>query len=123
MPQAPVWLVVVAQIVIGASLGMRFLNMGAALIVRGIGLSALSVGAMLGLGVLCALSLGWVTGQPFDVLLICFSPGGVTEMSLIALSLAANPAYVTLHHIYRIFLTVILMEFGAKYLTRNNSNI
>ena len=119
----PVWLVVVAQIVIGASLGMRFLNMGAALIVRGIGLSALSVGAMLGLGVLCALSLGWVTGQPFDVLLICFSPGGVTEMSLIALSLAANPAYVTLHHIYRIFLTVILMGFGAKYLTRNNSNI
>ena len=118
----PVWLVVAAQIVIGVSLGMRFLNMGAALIMRGIGLSALSVSAMLGLGMLCALSLGWVTGQPLDVLLICFSPGGVTEMSLIALSLAANPAYVTLHHIYRIFLTVILMGFGAKYLTQDSSS-
>ena len=118
----PVWLVVAAQIVIGVSLGMRFLNMGAALIMRGIGLSALSVSAMLGLGMLCALSLGWVTGQPLDVLLICFSPGGVTEMSLIALSLAANPAYVTLHHIYRIFLTVILMGFGAKYLTQDRSS-
>ena len=118
----PVWLVVAAQIVIGVSLGMRFLNMGAALIMRGIGLSALSVSAMLGLGMLCALSLGWVTGQPLDLLLICFSPGGVTEMSLIALSLAANPAYVTLHHIYRIFLTVILMGFGAKYLTQDSSS-
>ena len=117
----PVWLVVAAQIVIGVSLGMRFLNMSAALITRGIGLSALSVSAMLGLGMVCALGMVWASGQPFDVLLICFSPGGVTEMSLIALSLAANPAYVTLHHIYRIFLTVILMSFGVKILPQNES--
>ena len=64
----------------------------------------------------------WASGQPFDVLLICFSPGGVTEMSMIALSLAANPAYVTLHHIYRIFLTVILMGFGAKLLPQIDSS-
>ncbi|MDG2406448.1 MAG: AbrB family transcriptional regulator, partial [Paracoccaceae bacterium] len=117
----PVWLVVMAQVVIGVSLGVRFLNMGAALILRGLGLSALSVGTMLALGMIAALFLRVITGQPFDVLLISFSPGGVTEMSLIALSLAANPAVVTLHHIYRIFITVTLMSLGAKLIPNNPS--
>jgi membrane AbrB-like protein len=117
----PIWLVVMAQVVIGVSLGLRFLNMGAALILRGLGLSALSVGTMLALAMIAALVLRVVTGQPFDVLLISFSPGGVTEMSLIALSLAANPAFVTLHHIYRIFITVTLMSFGAKLIPKDPS--
>ena len=51
-----------------------------------------------------------MTGAPFDTLLISFAPGGVTEMALIALSLQANPALVTAHHIYRIILTVIEMS-------------
>jgi len=33
----------------------------------------------------------------------------VTEMALVALSLQANPAFVTLHHIYRILLTVVAL--------------
>ena len=117
----PIWLVVTAQVVIGVSLGLRFLNMGAALILRGLGLSALSVGTMLAFAMVAALVLRVVTGQSFDVLLISFSPGGVTEMSLIALSLAANPAFVTLHHIYRIFITVTLMSFGAKLIPKDPS--
>ena len=47
--------------------------------------------------------------QDLEVLLICFAAGGVTEMSLIALSLSANPIYVTSHHIARIILTVFLI--------------
>jgi uncharacterized membrane protein AbrB (regulator of aidB expression) len=38
----------------------------------------------------------------------------VTEMALIALSLAANPAFVTGMHVYRIILTVILMGWATK---------
>ena len=117
----PAWLVVTAQVVIGVSLGMRFLNMAPVLVLRGLGLSAVSVSGMLGLGIFCALGLREVTGQPFDVLLISFSPGGVTEMSLIGLSLAANPALVTLHHVYRIFLTVALMGYGARLLPKSHS--
>ena len=45
-----------------------------------------------------------------------FAPGGVTEMSLIALSLSANPAVVTLHHLYRIILTVLGLSFLRKRL-------
>jgi uncharacterized membrane protein AbrB (regulator of aidB expression) len=47
---------------------------------------------------------------------ISFAPGGVTEMSLIALSLAASPALVSLHHILRILMTVMEVTFLSKKL-------
>lgn len=105
----PQWLVNLAQIVIGTALGMRFTGLSRALLLRGAGLSLLSVGAMLLLGVLLAVALHQATGEPIDVLVISLAPGGVTEMALVALSLHANPAFVTLHHVYRILLTVVLL--------------
>ncbi|MWD28876.1 AbrB family transcriptional regulator [Aquicoccus sp. SCR17] len=106
----PAWGVLVAQLVIGVSLGCRFYGISGRMIGRGIGLSALSVGSMLIIGALLSMLLIAPTGLGFEVLWISFAPGGVTEMSLIAISLAANPAVVSLHHIYRILLTVVLMS-------------
>ena len=114
----PQWLVNLAQIVIGAALGMRFKGIAPAMILRGMALSGLSVGGMLGLAALMALALAPLTGEAFDVMLISFAPGGVTEMALVALSLDANPALVTLHHIYRILLTVIGLVGSARWLRR-----
>jgi hypothetical protein len=113
----PQWLVNIAQIVVGTSLGVRFVGLSRTMLLRGLWLSLLSVTTMLAIGATLALIIRPLTGQPFDVLMITFAPGGVTEMGLIALSLQANPAFVTLHHIYRITLTVILLGFGAKRLT------
>jgi len=73
------------------------------------GLALLAVGAMLAIGVALAAALHAATGEAVDVLVISLAPGGVTEMALVALSLQANPALVTLHHIYRIVLTVLVI--------------
>lgn len=105
----PQWLVNMAQIVLGTALGMRFTGLSRSLLLRGAALAMTSVGAMLALGVLLAVLLHAVTGEAVDVLLITLAPGGVTEMALVALSLNANPAFVTLHHIYRIVLTVLTL--------------
>lgn len=112
----PVLLILGSQVVIGVSLGMRFIGLTRRTVAGGAVLAALSVGAMLGLGALLALGLMPLTGLQFDVLLISFAPGGVIEMALIALSLHANPALVTLHHLWRITLTVLLMGPGAARL-------
>ncbi|THD74843.1 AbrB family transcriptional regulator [Thalassobius vesicularis] len=112
----PQWLVNLAQVVIGASLGMRFAGLGGRSMIRATWLALLSVAGMLALGLICALILRPLTGLHLDVLLISFAPGGVTEMALVALSLHANPAIVTLHHIYRIILTVVEMTFAARLL-------
>ncbi|WP_306116324.1 MULTISPECIES: AbrB family transcriptional regulator [unclassified Roseovarius] len=115
----PQWLVNDAQIVIGTALGMRFTGLSRALILRGLGLSLISVGGMLLLAAVLALLLAPLAGEGFDVMLISFAPGGVTEMALVALSLQANPAFVTLHHIVRILITVIgLMALRLRFKDR-----
>jgi membrane AbrB-like protein len=114
----PQWVINLCQVVIGVSLGMRFAGLKRDALLRASGLSVLSVSMMLGLGLICALILVPVTGLSVDVLMISFAPGGVTEMALIALSLHANPAIVTLHHIYRIILTVVEMTAVVRFLDR-----
>ncbi|OWU84984.1 aminopeptidase [Oceanicola sp. 22II-s10i] len=112
--EVPGYMINAAQVVIGALLGTRFNGMNIAMILRGSGLSVMSVGSMLLIGCICSAIAKPLTGEPFDVLLISFSPGGVTEMALIALSLQANPAFVSVHHIYRIVLTIIVMTWGYR---------
>lgn len=113
--EVPQWLVNVAQIVVGTALGMRFTGLGRALILRGTGLALLSVGGMMTMAAVMAAVLVPLVGEDFDVLLISFAPGGVTEMALVALSLHANPALVTLHHVYRILLTVLLLLVTQRF--------
>lgn len=110
----PFWLIAVAQLMIGLTLGLRFKGTNAALLRRCVWLSLTSVAVMLVIGAGFAGALFWITGIPFLNLLISFAPGGVAEMSIVALSLAANPAFVSLHHIARILMTVIEMPLIAR---------
>ena len=112
--ELPQWLVNLAQMVLGTALGMRFTGLSRALLARGTGLALVAVGAMLAIGVALAAGLHALTGEAVDVLVISLAPGGVTEMALIALTLNANPAFVTLHHIYRIVLTVLVLGVLAR---------
>lgn len=112
----PAWLIASAQLVIGVSLGMRFKGANTALLRRCLGLALVSVGYMLALGAGVSLFLHRVTGIEWLHLLISFAPGGVAEMSIVALSLAANPALVSLHHVVRILVTVIEMGVMARLL-------
>ncbi|WP_102107107.1 AbrB family transcriptional regulator [Oceaniglobus roseus] len=112
----PNWVISVAQVVIGVSLGVRFIGITGRMLGRALGLSLASVAGMLVLGALLAGALNLWTGQPFEVLLLSFAPGGVTEMGLVALSLAANPAVVAFHHLYRIVLTVVQMSVLSRWI-------
>ncbi len=103
---APPWLLAMAQVVLGTGLGVRFTGMTRAILVKGMGLSLVSVAGMMALGVALSMIVARLSGLPVDMLVVSFAPGGVVEMGLIALSIAANPAFVTLHHLVRIFLTV-----------------
>ncbi|MEO1495110.1 MAG: AbrB family transcriptional regulator [Pseudomonadota bacterium] len=47
-----------------------------------------------------------------QIVFMCYAPGGVVEMGLIALSLGVSPVLVTLHHFIRIGLTVVI-DVGA----------
>jgi uncharacterized membrane protein AbrB (regulator of aidB expression) len=65
------------------------------------------------LTVTMAVSLGLyhsgLVDESLTALVLAYAPGGVTEMSLIALTLNAGVAFVATHHIARIFIAVGLM--------------
>ena len=44
---------------------------------------------------------------PQEILFISFVPGGVTEMSLMAIVLSSDASFVTIHHIWRIVIVVL----------------
>lgn len=110
----PAWLIAAAQLVIGVSLGMRFKGTNMALLRRCAWLAVISVGYMLALGGTLSFVLFHITGIEWLHLFISFAPGGVAEMSIVALSLAANPALVSLHHVARILMTVVELGVSAR---------
>jgi membrane AbrB-like protein len=110
----PGWLISIAQLVIGVGLALRFQGMTGRLLAQGIGFGALSVGIMLSTGAALAWALSLTGEHPFQVLLMCYAPGGVVEMGLIALSLGVSPIMVTLHHIVRILFTVIAVPMVGR---------
>ena len=102
----PSLLVIVAQVVIGTVLGCRFI--GAAL--RDVGwdlaLGLLSGLSMLGVAVLFAGMVAWLTGVQITQAFLAFSPGGLAEMSLLALAMGQDVAYVSVLHVVRITLVI-----------------
>jgi uncharacterized membrane protein AbrB (regulator of aidB expression) len=59
-----------------------------------------------------------LTGYSLTLLLLAFIPGGLTEMSLIALALGVDPAFVVTHHGVRVFLVVLIALPAFAWLKR-----
>jgi hypothetical protein len=112
-------LVAFAQIAIGAAIGGRFGGMALGHIARIAGHAAVSAVVMLALTVAFSLGLAHLTGYPLPAVVLAFAPGGLAEMSLIALALSVDAAFVASHHIARIMMVVtvapvVFRFFGQK---------
>ena len=112
--QSPDWLLFLAQLIVGTGLGTQFSGVGGRLLAVAFGLGILSVVAMLSLAGATAFAVVAATPYPYEALLLSYSPGGVTEMGLIALSLSMSPIFVSMHHLFRILLTVLVAGLAAK---------
>ncbi len=104
----PVELVAAAQIVIGAAIGARFAGASPALVGRTALIGAGATVLLVAVAVVFALLLQAATGLPLTTLILAYAPGGLAEMSLIALALSLDAAFVATHHIVRIALIVTL---------------
>ncbi|MGY6534120.1 MAG: AbrB family transcriptional regulator [Pararhodobacter sp.] len=113
----PGWAILLTQWVMGSSLGARFSDFPRRQISLALLLSLISVIGLLGLAGLFALVLAGITGEPAPAVLLAFAPGGISEMSLVALSLQMAVVFVTLHHLVRIVLAVIVARLGLALLS------
>jgi len=104
----PLEAVALAQIVLGTAIGCRFAGTGLAVLGRAVLLALGALIILLAVAVAFALAVGRLTGLDFDALLLAYAPGGLAEMSLIALAQQIDPAFVAAHHTVRIALVVTL---------------
>lgn len=102
----PRWLIDVTQLVMGVTLGTRFAGRSPRVLVTGLKITAVTISGTLVLTWLFAISLHGAVGERWEAVFLAFAPGGLAEMSLIALSLEISVIYVTAHHVLRIILAV-----------------
>lgn len=114
----PVWLVAAAQVVVGSMVGARFDGVAPKLVLQAMGLAIIATIILLGIATLFGGLVQETLGIPFAAALLAFAPGGLAEMSLIALSLDVDAAYVSSHHIVRIFLIVVAAPIVFRLLSR-----
>ncbi len=97
-----------AQLFIGLSLGCRFYGMH----VRTIGASVLwAIGAgliLIGTSFGFAIGMAHMTGADILALFLAYAPAGVAEMSLVAIALHIEVAFVVLHHLSRLLLVTLV---------------
>lgn len=114
----PAEIVACAQVAVGTALGARFAGTPMRLIGRTL-LASFGVTVLLvGITVLFAVALHAATALPTGPIVLAFAPGGLAEMSLIAIALGADAAFVAVHHIVRIFLIVVLAPFAFRLFDR-----
>lgn len=114
----PVWLVAAAQVVVGAMVGSRFDSVAPRVVGHALLLAVFATAILLVLAAIFGEAVEATLGVPFSATLLAFAPGGLAEMSLIALSLDIDAAYVSSHHIVRIFIIVLAAPFVFRLFSR-----
>ncbi|MFC4175485.1 AbrB family transcriptional regulator [Microvirga sp. GCM10011540] len=99
--------VTVAQLVLGTTIGCRFAGLAPREIIRILVLSLGSTVILLAITFAFAAGVSRISSYDRVTLLLAYSPGGLAEMSLVALSLGIEVAFVAAHHIIRVFLVMI----------------
>ena len=112
----PFELVAAAQIAVGAAIGARFSGTAISLVITSLKQALGATAILLAATLLFSLLLSYLIDQRLDALVLAFAPGGLAEMSLIAIALQADAAFVATHHILRIFLIVVLAPLAFRLL-------
>jgi membrane AbrB-like protein len=116
--QPPLELVAVAQVVVGTGVGCRFVGVPLRQVGGMLGLAVGSSVMMLVLAGLFAFVAASLSTVPPTALFLSFAPGGLAEMSLIALALGIDTAFVSTMHVFRIVYIVMLAPLAFRLLGR-----
>lgn len=114
----PFWLIEVTQLVVGTSLGIGFAGLTLGQLGRNLGLALAAFATVFTLAVSFAFLLSGGMGQPMPTIALALAPGGLAEMSLIAVSLGLSAPLITLAHLYRICFAVLVLPQAYRLIKR-----
>ncbi|TFH88760.1 AbrB family transcriptional regulator [Billgrantia azerbaijanica] len=105
----PPSLLALAQVIIGVSVGVRFAGTPLARVGQALLMAVAQALVLLAIAVLAAWVGHLLTGYSAAAALLAYMPGGAPELSLVALTLGIDPAFVTTHHLLRITVLVLML--------------
>lgn len=104
----PPELVAMAQVVLGTALGCRFAGADPRALLRLAKFSGIATAVLLSLTLLFSYCAANLFGYSTQLLVLVLAPGGLAEMSLVALALGVEVAMVASMHVFRISIVVII---------------
>ncbi|MCV6823745.1 MULTISPECIES: AbrB family transcriptional regulator [Halocynthiibacter] len=109
--QVPTVLSVIAFVTMGTLIGSRFSGVSLAMLRRAAVAGLLFTLLALVIAVVFAGLVSLFTHLPFLDVIIAFAPGGLETMVAMAAIVQADPAYVALHHVARLFFLSAFVPF------------
>jgi membrane AbrB-like protein len=100
-------LLALAQIVLGCAIGARFVGESIGLLRAGLHLAILGIIASAAVTLLLAWPVSALTGRDILSVALALAPGGMPEMSLMAIALGLEAAFVVVMHLVRILFVLL----------------
>ena len=110
----PEWLMLPGLAVMGATVGANFKGTDRRLFLGTLlaGIGSVVVGSAAAL--LTAVPFSLATGLPLAQLWLAYAPGGVDAMSVLALAIGLEPAFVATHHLARFFALGVFLPLWLR---------
>ena len=107
-----------AQLVIGAIVGARFVGVSLAEIGRYLAVGVVAAILILAVSGLFAGTVAFFSPTELSQSFLAFSPGGATEMSLLALAMGQEVVFISFSHIVRVAMVVAVAPVGFRLFRR-----
>ncbi|UUX50548.1 AbrB family transcriptional regulator [Nisaea acidiphila] len=114
----PSMLIAAAQVVIGTGVGCRFAGTRVSEVLKIIQTSFGASLILLSTAVAAGFLLQDLVGLPWYVLVLAYAPGGLAEMSMVALGIGQDVAFVATHHLFRIAFIVVLAPLAFRLIRK-----
>ena len=107
-------LIQLAQIFIGVSTGTQFSRESIRQNTRMFGFALVHAFLLMAMSFSLALSIAYLTRTDASTNILAMAPGGITEMSLMALAVGADPLLVTAFQLFRVLFILIAVSYGVR---------
>ena len=114
----PFEVVCLTQVALGGGIGVRMGQVDFRALSRAVPDAYVNASIVIGVALMATGGLSLWTGEPMLKLFLAISPGGVSELSLLAVALGYEVAFVTLHHLWRMAYVLGTMPLWRKVLWR-----
>ena len=118
----PAFLVIPAFVTLGAMVGVRFRDFSLSLLRQLLAAGLSGFVLSLTVAAIGAVVAAKLTGFPMLAMLLAFSPGGLEVMTILALTLGVNPAFVATHQLIRYLSLNLSMPFVSRLLFKSDRN-